>query len=123
MHLLYENIASYMFSHWTGTFFPKESNQNNGDYILNKTIWTEIGTEMHSVRKTIPTYLGRPSRNILLHHNGYKVEEWAAWITLYSLPLLKNRLPEKHYKGWANFVKAVRLCQKFILSRKDIDDI
>jgi len=97
MHLLYENIASYMFQHWTGKFFQKNSNQNNGNYILSQAQWNEIGNEMHSIWKTIPTYLRRPPWNIVLHHNGYKAEEWAAWITMYSLPLLKEQMPENHY--------------------------
>ncbi|RIA78790.1 hypothetical protein C1645_842315 [Glomus cerebriforme] len=96
MHLIFENIASYMFQFWTGTFFPKNNNQNNGDYILSKDIWNEI---------------------------GYKAKEWAAWITIYSLPLLKGRMPERHYEGWAYFVKAVRLCQKFTLTYQELNNI
>jgi hypothetical protein len=59
----------------------------------------------------------------MLYYNGYKAEEWANWITMYSLPLLKGRMPQKHYEGWSKFVKAVRLCQKLILTSQDIDDI
>lgn len=123
MHLIFENIASYMFQFWTGTFFPKNNNQNNGDYILSKDIWNEIGDEMHSIQKMIPTYFGRPPRNIILYHKGYKAKEWAAWITIYSLPLLKGRMPERHYEGWAYFVKAVRLCQKFTLTYQELNNI
>ena len=50
---------------------------------------------MREICKTIPTALGRPPRNITLHHRGYKAEEWANWITLYSVPLLKTYLPAK----------------------------
>jgi len=59
----------------------------------------------------------------MLYHNGYKAEEWSTWITLYSLPLLKGRMPTKHYKEWANFVKAVHLCQKLTLTAQDVKDI
>jgi len=58
MHLIYENIAGYMFKLWIRKFFPNGSNQDNGDYVFDKAIWKEIGIEMHCVRKTIPTYLG-----------------------------------------------------------------
>ena len=78
---------------------------------------------MHKARKTFPSYLGRPPRNIVLHHAGYKAEEWAGWITMYSLPLLKNRLPKPYYESWALFVKAVRLCKKLCLSNKDVSEI
>lgn len=123
MHLIYENIAGNMFKLWTGNFFPKESGQDNGDYILSKNTWKEIGAKMHDQRKTLPISLGRPPRNIVLYSNGYKAEEWAAWITMYSLPLLKGRMPQKHYEGWATFVKAVSLCQKLILTVQDINNI
>jgi hypothetical protein len=122
MHLIYENIAGYMFKLWTGNFFQK-GYEDNKDYVLDKSIWNEIGNDMHNVRKTLPAYLGRPPRNIVLYYNGYKAEEWFTWITLYSLPLLKNRMPIRHYKGWANFVKAVRLCNKLVLTPQDIRDI
>jgi hypothetical protein len=124
MHLIYENIASYIFQHWRGNFFKKGLNdQNNGDYVLSNAQWNEIGNEMHSIRKMIPTYLGRPPRNIVLYHNGYKAEEWAAWITMYSLPLLKGRMQERHYQGWAYFVKAVCLCKKLTLTDQELNNI
>lgn len=111
-----------MLKHWMGCFF-KDPALNDQPYVINNKQWTEIGIEMEAVRKSIPTDFGRPPRNILLHHNGYKAEEWASWITLYSLPLLKDRLPAKYLKGWSFFVKAVRLCQKRVLSLHDRDEI
>ena len=30
---------------------------------------------MHKARKTFPSYLERPPRNIILHYVGYKAEE------------------------------------------------
>jgi len=111
MHLFYENIAPYMLKHWMGSFF-KDSTLNNQPYVLSNKQWNEIGAEMEAARKSIPTDFGRPPRNIVLHHNGYKAEEWSSWITLYSLLLLKDHLPDKYLKGWSFFVKAVRLCQK-----------
>jgi hypothetical protein len=123
MHLMFENIAKYMFKHWIGTFFNKNSGENDGLCVLNMTTWNEIGDLMHKARKTFPSYLGRPPRNIVLHNAGYKAEEWSAWITMYSLPLLKDRLPTKYYEGWALFVKAVRLCRKLHLSNENIFEI
>ncbi|POG63301.1 hypothetical protein GLOIN_2v1464113, partial [Rhizophagus irregularis DAOM 181602=DAOM 197198] len=122
MHLIYENIAGYIFKLWTGNFFQK-GYEDNKDYVLDKAIWNEIGNNMNNVRKTIPAYLGRPPRNIVLYYNGYKAEEWFTWITLYSLPLLKDRMPIRNYEGWANFVKAVRLCNKLVLTSQDIKNI
>ena len=98
MHEFYENVAKYMFDHWTGAFFTDQT-LNNEPYVLSKQIWTNIGKKMDHIRKTIPTALGRSPHNIILHHRGYKAEEWAVWITMYSLPLLKGYLPTRYYKG------------------------
>ncbi|RIB06358.1 hypothetical protein C2G38_1985789, partial [Gigaspora rosea] len=122
MHLFYENIAKYMFEYWTGTFFS-DASQNNEPYVLAKSVWSEIGNQMHSLRKDLPSNPGRPLRNILHHYRGYKAEEWAAWITMYSLPLLKGRLPSEYYNGWSLFVRAVRLCQKKVISVHDLNNI
>jgi hypothetical protein len=122
MHLFYENIAKYMFDHWTGSFFSDES-QNKESYVLTKSTWMDIGKQMHEFRKDLPSNLGRAPRNIVLHHRGYKAEEWASWITMFSLPLLKGRLPLKFYNGWSLFVKAVKLCQKKIITTHDLDNI
>lgn len=105
-----------------GTFF-KDSTLNNQPYTLNNKQWSEIGANMNAIKKSIPTEFGRPPRDIFHHHNGYKAEEWASWITLYSLPLLKDQLPSVYLKGWSFFVKAVRLCQKRKLSLHDQNEI
>ena len=123
MHLFYENIAPYMLKHWMGSFFIKDPTLNDQPYVLSNTQWNEIGVEMEAAKKSIPTDFGRPPRNIFLHHNGYKAEEWSAWITLYSLPLLKDRLSARYLKGWFFFVKAVQLCQKQRLSSHNQDEI
>ena len=94
-----------------GSFF-KDPALNDQPYVLSNKQWNEIGNEMEAIKKSIPTDFGRPPRNIALHYNGYKAEEWSSWITLYSLPLLKDRLPVTYLKGWFFFVKAVQLCQK-----------
>ena len=47
---------------------------------------------MQNNKKQIPLTFERPSRNIFKHNAEYKAEEWANWITLYSIPLLKTHL-------------------------------
>ena len=44
----------------------------------------------------MPLDFGRPLRNIFKHNAEYKAEEWANWITLYSVPLLKSKLPDRY---------------------------
>ncbi|CAB4396114.1 unnamed protein product [Rhizophagus irregularis] len=71
----------------------------------------------------MPIEIGRPPRDIFKYHNGYKAVEWRNWIILFSLPLLKAYLDKRHLQGWANFVKAVKLCLKPEISEEQIDDV
>ncbi|GES90549.1 transposase domain-containing protein [Rhizophagus clarus] len=121
MHLLYENIPSYMFKHWSNSFYNNKS--FNDEYILPKNTWTLISKQMEMSKKTMLSNFGRSPRNIAAHHEGFKAEEWANWIVLYSIPLLKNHLSRQIIKGWKYFVDAVRLCQKFTIKKNDLMEI
>ena len=94
MHLFFENIAIHMFKHWIGTFYKNISTTDH--FILPNSTWKEIGHLMHSSRKQIPLEFGRPPRNILKHHNGFKAAEWSSWITIYSLSFLDKKLPRMY---------------------------
>jgi len=122
MHLLYENIPQYMFKHWSGTFYKNQEDSTN-KYVISKNTWSEIGKRMQQSRKMMPIYFGRPPRDIFNHHDGFNAEEWANWITLYSLPLLKQHLPQRILNGWRLFIDLVRLCQKRIISDDNLKDI
>ena len=126
MHLLYENIPGYMFKHWYGCFYSNNFNNsslNINEYTIQKSVWAIIGKTMEKNKKSMPIDFGRPPRNIVSHYNGFKAEEWANWVTLYSMPLLKGKLPKKIVKGWSLFVATVRLCQKQIISTEDVNEI
>ena len=94
MHLFFENIASQMFKLWSSCFF-KDNGFNTTPYIIPKPSWDMIGVLMQNNKKKIPLAFGRPPQNIFKHNTGYKAEEWANWITLYSIPLIKTYLPDK----------------------------
>ena len=94
MHLFFENVAPQMFKLWSARFF-KDENLNVIPFTVSKIFWEEISTQMQNNKKNMPLEFGRPPRNIFKHYAGYKAEEWANWITLYSVPLLKTYLPDK----------------------------
>ena len=94
MHLFFENIASQMFKLWSSRFF-KDDDLNTTPFTISRSSWNTIGVLMQNNKKMIPLAFGRPSRNIFKHNAGYKAEEWANWITLYSVPLIKTYLPDK----------------------------
>lgn len=94
MHLFFENIAPQMFKLWSSRFF-KDDALNITPYIILKSSWDMVGVLMQNNKKRVPLAFGRPPRNIFKHNAGYKAEEWANWITLYSIPLIKTFLPDK----------------------------
>jgi len=94
MHLFFENIAPQMFKLWTSRFF-KDDNLNATPFSIPKSSWEEIGIQMQTNKKNMPIEFGRSPRNILKYFAGYKAEEWANWITLYSVPLIKSYLSSK----------------------------
>jgi hypothetical protein len=93
MHLFFENIAPQMFKLWSARFF-KDDNLKATSFTVSKSSWEAIGILMQNNKKKMPLAFGRPPRNIFKHNAGYKAEEWANWITLYSVPLIKNYLSE-----------------------------
>jgi len=50
---------------------------------------------MQNNKKQIPLIFERPPQNIFKYNAGYKAEEWANWITLYSILLLKTHLEDR----------------------------
>jgi hypothetical protein len=78
-----------------GKFYPKNNEQNSNDHTISSKIWIEIGKIMEQSRSYMPPDIGRPPRNIIKHSAGFKAVEWANWILLFSLPLLKGRLPQR----------------------------
>src|SRR6266508_7056790 len=93
IHLFFENVTSHMFKLWSNQFF--KDNSNILPFILLKSSWEEIGQKINENKKNILLEFERPPCNIFKHYAGYKAEEWANWITLYSVPLFKSHLQDK----------------------------
>ena len=95
MHLYFENVAIHMFRHWTGKYYPKNDERNLNKYTIPLKEWVEISKIMEANRPDMPPDIRRPSCNIIKHYAGFKAVEWGNWITLFSLPLLRGRLPQR----------------------------
>ncbi|PKC54152.1 hypothetical protein RhiirA1_477878 [Rhizophagus irregularis] len=121
MHLFFENVAPHMFRHWIGKFYPKNNEWNSNEYTISSKTWVEIGEIMERSRSHMPPDIGRPPRNIVKHSAGFKAVEWANWIILFSLPLLKGRLPQSNLLGWSRFVEAVKLCIQPLIEFEELD--
>ena len=91
MHLFFEGIAPQMFKLWSSHFF-KDDGLNITPFTIPKPFWDMISKLMENNKKKMPLVFGRLPQNIMKHNAGYKAEEWANWITLYSVLLIKNFL-------------------------------
>ena len=122
MHLFFENIAKDIYNHWRGLFF-KDNSENQNEYTVNAATWNHIGQSMQINRRHVPTSFGRPPRNIISHSAGYKAEEWSRWISLYSIPLLKDHIDEKYLAFWHKFVEAANLCKKWTITKTEVETV
>jgi hypothetical protein len=95
MHLYFENVATHMFRHWTGKYYPKNDERNLNKYTIPLKEWVEISKIMEASRPDMPPDIGRPPRSIIKYYARFKAVEWGNWITLFSLPLLRGRLPQR----------------------------
>ncbi|KAI5779864.1 hypothetical protein DFH27DRAFT_618472 [Peziza echinospora] len=64
-----------------------------------------MGVELHRAGKTMPLSYGRRPRNINKYGHRFKAFEWAAFLQLYSLPLLRQRLQPRYYDHWRCLVE------------------
>jgi hypothetical protein len=51
---------------------------------------------MDSLKNEMSSEIGRSPRDIFKHHSGFKAVEWKNWITLFSLPLLRQYFMERY---------------------------
>ena len=98
MHLVLQNVAPTLYKLWTKKKLPidKRSHRNFTPqaYHLDNASIDEISSAMLAARGGIPTYLSNTPRRIDNHHKGFKAAEWEAWVKLFGVPLLDQRLDD-----------------------------
>ncbi|GET04964.1 transposase domain-containing protein [Rhizophagus clarus] len=103
-----------------------ETDKSKKESIIKNTGIKEleyIGKLMKESQTCLPLEFGRAPRDISKYHTGFKVVEWQNWIELFSVPLLKDIFIDKHINGWINYVKAVKLSLKYVISNDDLQEI
>jgi hypothetical protein len=63
-------------------------------YHLDDASIGDTSTLLVGARGDIPTFLSHTPRRIDKNHNGYKASEWEAWVELFGVPLLDQRLDD-----------------------------
>ena len=119
MHLLFINIPKFKFHLWSS--FETEGLQE--DYKLNRRCLKEISEDLQREAFHLPHAFGRKLRDIKKCSGSFKAEEWKLWVLRYSLPLLKGRLPKKHWDGWGNYVRLRAICVQKVVSYDHVEEL
>ena len=101
MHNLLLGISKLMMKTWKEIGYLKD------------TTFKEMQEEVNAF--TLPQFVGRIPRKIGSQFMGFTADQWRSRTTIFSLPVMKLKLPENDYNCWAYFVLACcMLCTKTI---------
>jgi Domain of unknown function (DUF4218) len=89
-------------------------------YHLDDEVIESISSALDAARATIPTYLGHAPRRIDNHHKGYKAAEWEAWLELFGVPLLDQRLDKECFQNFLDLSRIYTIATRHSVSSADI---
>jgi len=121
MHLLFENLAPNMFSHWTGKF--KTLEPDHDPYYLDEDTCAIIGQETIGCVRTTPSTMIRAMPDIFLHSTKFTAESWAFWITWLAPYLLQNRLPNRHYQHLLLLVDIIKMATSLEITQETLEKL
>lgn len=124
MHL-FSNVAKHMWAIWTGAVLlpDYDDDSDSESYLLSSAHQEAIGADMRNSARTIPVSVSRTPRDISKHKGSFKATEWFEFITVYSIPLLRDRLPSYALDSWRDFVRGVKLALRVELNSSDVHHI
>jgi Domain of unknown function (DUF4218) len=115
MHCVLLNVVPNLWRIWNGTKLAVDKGMNNKEhadehglpsYLINDANQEDIGSALASARTGIPSYLGHAPRRIDNHYRSFRAAEWKAWLLLYGVPILNDRLKAPYV---ANFRELGRI--------------
>jgi hypothetical protein len=121
MHLLFENLAPNMFSHWTGKF--KTLEPDHDPYYLDKDTCVIIGQETIGCVCTTPSTMIRAMPDIFLHSTKFTAKSWAFWITWLAPYLLQDRLPNRHYQHLLLLVDIIKMATSLEITQEMLEKL
>ncbi|GAO52183.1 hypothetical protein G7K_6266-t1 [Saitoella complicata NRRL Y-17804] len=104
---------------------PKRTSKKRAadPWVMPKKVLEELGLDMRNCRRQIPGALGRAPRNIQKNSAGFKATEWSLWMSLFSVPLLEGRLPERYLANWETLCEAYVRSIEFEITMDDLAKI
>jgi hypothetical protein len=125
MHLVLQNIAPTLYQLWSRKKLSvdKSSNPNFAPrpYHLDDARISEISASLVGARGDIPTFLSHTPRRIDKNHKGYKASEWEAWVKLFGVPLLDQRLDDSCVDNFRLLSCIYSLSTQRSLRRSEVD--
>jgi Transposase family tnp2 len=124
MHLVLQNLSPTLFKLWSRTKLaidkPSHEDFEVRSYHLDDEAIESVSSALDAARGTIPTYLGHAPRRIDNHHKGYKAAEWEAWLELFGVPLLDQRLDEECVQNFRDLSRIYSIATRHSVSSADI---
>ena len=125
MHLVLLNIAPSLYKLWNRTKLSIDK-ANHAEfevrpYHLSDSELATISTALAEAKNDIPTSLGHAPREIESHYKGYKAAEWEAWLKLYGVPLLDQRLGEPYVENFRLLSRIYTLATQHSVRQADIE--
>lgn len=103
MHLFLLNHGPNLVSLWTDRY-DGISGPASEDYLISAGDWAEIGRETFTASATLPSTFIQPLPNIATDRRLFNAESWAFWFQYIGPVVLRNRLAEKYYNHYLEFV-------------------
>ena len=125
MHLALQNIAPNLYQLWSRKKLsvdkPGNPNFATRSYHLDDAFISEISASLVRARRDIPTFLSNTPRRIDKNHKGYKASEWKAWVQLFGIPLLDQRLDDSCVENFRLLSCIYSLSTQLSLRRSEVN--
>ena len=123
MHLIWENLIPNLVLFWTGKF--KELDEGQESYHLGPGVWEAIGEATKTSGATVPAaYATARTHNIAEDMSACMADSWSFWALCLGPVLLRGRFSKDvYYKHFIVFIKLLRKCLQFEISRDELSEI
>ncbi|KIJ60585.1 hypothetical protein HYDPIDRAFT_98351 [Hydnomerulius pinastri MD-312] len=123
MHLIFENAIPNLIELWTGAFKGLDHGTHN--YELVPTVWDAIGAATASSGPSLPyAFCSRPPNIATYEKAQCTADSWSFWTQYIAPVIMENRFTsQQYYDHFVDFIKLLRTCLQFELTRDDVNYI
>ncbi|KIJ70560.1 hypothetical protein HYDPIDRAFT_184816 [Hydnomerulius pinastri MD-312] len=120
MHLIFENLIPNLILMWTNDF--KDLGEGSQSFTFLPTVWEAVGSATASSGPTLPySFCSRPQNIATYEKSQCTADSWSFWTQYIAPVVLERRFREqKYYTHFLEFVRLIRCCLQFEISREDV---